>query len=58
MLISSPTVVSQHLWKRDKRRWFTGWPTRSFTNPIWHSVPLGLHWSALCHCIFIHSNVC
>jgi len=47
MLILCPTVVSQHLSKSDKRGWLTRWPPRSFANPIWHSDPLCLHWSAI-----------
>jgi len=43
MPIRSPTVVSQHLSKSDKRDWLTRWPSRSFANPIWHSAPLCLH---------------
>jgi len=46
MPIRSPTVVSQHLSKSDKRGWFTRWPLRSFANAIWHSARLCLHWSA------------
>ena len=33
--------------KNDKRAWLTRWPPRSFANPIWHSVPLCLHWSTI-----------
>jgi len=48
MLISSPTVVSQHLSKNDKWGWLTRWPPRSSANPIiWHSAPLCLHWSSI-----------
>ena len=47
MLIWCPTVVSQHLSKNDKRGWLTRWPPQSFANPIWHSGPLCLHWSAI-----------
>ena len=47
MLIWSPTVVSQHLSKNDKRGWLTRWPPRSFANSVWHSAPLCLHWSAI-----------
>ena len=47
MSIRSPTVVSQHLSKSDKRGWLTRWPPRSFTNPIWHSARLCLRWSAV-----------
>jgi len=57
MVILSPTVVSQHLSKSDKRGWLTRWPPRSFTNPIWHSIPLCLHWSAIVPLCFICSNV-
>ena len=39
MLIWSPTVVSQHLSKSDKRAWLTRWPPRSFANPIWQRSP-------------------
>jgi len=47
MLISSPTVFSQHLSKSDKRGWLTRRPSRSFANPMWHSAPLCLRWSAI-----------
>jgi len=47
MPIRSPTVVSQHLSKSDKQGWLTRWPPQSFANPIWHSAPLCLHWSAI-----------
>ena len=43
----SPTVVSQHLTKSDKRGWLTRWPPRSFSKLVWHSIPLCLHWSAI-----------
>jgi len=43
MLIWSPTIVSQHLSKSDKRGWLTRWPPRSFANPVWHSARLNLH---------------
>jgi len=36
-----------HLTKSDKRGWLTRWPPRSFANPMWHSAPLCLHWSAI-----------
>ena len=29
------------------RGWLTRWPPRSFANPMWHSTPLCLHWSAI-----------
>jgi len=48
MLIWSPTVVSQHLSKSDKRGWLTRWPLRSFATPIWHSAPLCLKWLVYC----------
>jgi len=47
MLISSPTVVSQHFSKSHKRGWLTRWPPPSFVNPIWHSARLYLHQSAI-----------
>jgi len=47
MPIRSPTVVSQHLSKSDKRGWLIWWPPRSFANPIWRSARLCLHWSAV-----------
>jgi len=47
MPIRSPTVVSQHLSKSDKRVWLTRWPPRSFANPKCHSTRLCLHWSAI-----------
>ena len=47
VLIWSPTIVFQHFSKRDKQGWLTRWPPWSFTNPIWHSTTLCLHWSAI-----------
>jgi len=47
MPIRSPTVVSQHLSKSNKRGWLTRWPPRFFAKPIWHSTRVCLHWSAI-----------
>jgi len=43
MPIRSPTVVSQHFSKSDKRGWLTIWRPRYFAHPIWHSARHYLH---------------
>ena len=50
-----PSVVFQHLSKSNKRGWFTIiyiWLPWSFTNPMWHSDTLCLHWSVFCPIVF------
>ena len=47
-----------HLTKSDKRGWLTRWPPRSFANPMWHSAPLCLHWSAIVPLLYSHLLYC
>jgi len=61
MPIPSPTVVSQHLSKSDKRGWLTGWLVdRHGLSPIlYDTAPLFVYTDQLlCQCLFICSNFC